>query len=168
MALGAMFYSNVGQMAMLNANIDVARKEASHRLSSNPNCQIFTITASDFELGKARYQGEQELYYDGKLYDIVDKVQQGKDIQLQVLRDNREEGLLAKLKDTFEQLLDTDANKTDNKPIAKQSELTKDFLPIAQFTFLFTTLSQPLFCMENMGYYSLPLLQVLKSPPQVG
>ena len=155
-------------MTMLNSDIDLAKNEATHKLLSNTYSQTLTISSSDFQSGKARYQGDRELYYEGKLYDIADRVQQGESITLRIVRDEKEEGLIERLKDKFETLFDASNSNTEHRPIVKQSELTKDFLPITKISFLFTTSTQLIFCEENNGSYTFPLLQMLKSPPQIG
>ena len=167
-ALAAMTYLNIGQVAQVSVGIEAAKQEAQRNIQSTRGVVDLTITSEDFSTGKAKYTGKNEIIISGKLYDIVSQKQDGNAISLKVKGDEKEEGLMSDLKNMVDGWFGTQPQGSHKQPLAKQIDLIKDFIPASKFTFLCNNTLAKAPCISNSFLTSPPLLSVLKSPPQLG
>ena len=163
-ALMAMLYSTIGQMGGVYVGINDAKKEAETSLHTE-KLSTLIISASDLASGRAQFTAKNEVMYNGRLYDIASKIKKGDNITLTVLHDEKEEGLLADLKDIVDGWING-TRKDSKHPLLKQLVIIKDFMPASKFIFNCTTIMKGL-PSGSLSYHSeAPLLAVLKSPPQ--
>ena len=165
-ALAAMLYLNVGQVGELYMSIKEAKNEAASKLNDK-NLATLTISDSEFKSGKAVYLNHKEIRYNGNLYDIASATRGGGKVTFKVLHDEKEEGLLAKLKETIERWGDN-AGSNGKHPISKHSFVIKDFMPASKFTFNASSSLIQIFPISYSPATASPLLAVIKSPPKLG
>ena len=166
MALAAMLYLNVGQVGELYMNINEAKSEAAERINDR-DLATLTISDAEFASGTALYLNDNELRYNGNLYDVSTSVRHGDKVTLKVLHDEKEEGLVANLKETIEHWGDNVGNNSKH-PNTKHIVVTKDFMPSARYTFNASSSLIQIFSVNYSHASSSPLLAVLKSPPKLG
>ena len=166
MALAAMLYLNVGQVGGLYVNINEAKSEAAQRINDK-DLATLTISDAEFASGKASYLNDNEFRYNGNLYDVSTSVRNGDKVTFKVLHDEKEEGLLSKLKETVEHWGDNMGN-TSKHPSAKHTLVVKDFMPAAKFTFSANSTLNEMLSLSYSQAPASPLLTVLKSPPKLG
>jgi hypothetical protein len=163
-ALVAMLYINIGQMGGLYIGISDAKVEAAGRLGSE-RLSILTISGADLSSGRASFNAKNELIYNGKLYDIASRINEGGNITLKVLHDEKEEGLLSDLKEVVEGWF-SGSQRDTKQPSLKQVVIIKDFMPACKFTFNHNSTMKVLPLGNYLCSAETPLLAVLKSPPQ--
>ena len=161
-----MLYLNVGQAGELYMNINEAKSEAAERINDK-DLATLTISDAEFASGKASYLNDNELRYNGNLYDVSTSVRNGDKVTFKVLHDEKEEGLLSMLKETIEHWGDNTGNNTKH-PSAKHTVVIKDFMPAARYTFNASCTLIQIFSVNYSHVSASPLLAVLKSPPKLG
>ena len=161
-----MLYLNVGQAGELYMNINEAKSEAAERINDK-DLATLTISDAEFASGKASYLNDNELRYNGNLYDVSTSVRYGDKVTFKVLHDEKEEGLLSMLKETIEHWGDNAGNNTKH-PSAKHTVVTKDFMPAGRYTFNASCPLIPIFSVNYSHVSASPILTVLKSPPKLG
>lgn len=162
-SLLVMLYISVGQMGGVYIGINEAQKEA--RNASKEYLSTLTITAADLSSGRASFTGKNEILYNGNLYDIAKMNRQADKWILKVFHDEKEEGLLANLKDIVESWTNVPMHNGKH-PAAKQMVIIKDYIPAAKISFCFNPILQQVFSVNYSHPSEAPLLSVLKSPPQ--
>ena len=145
-------------------SISNSKEQAVARLHEE-KLSTLIISGSDLSSGRAHFTAQNEIQFNGKLYDIASQTKEGGNITLKVLRDEKEEGLLSQLKDIVDGWING-IPKDSKHPSLKQLVIIKDFMPVSKVVFNCNTI------MKELPYGSLsyhteaPLLGVLKSPPQ--
>ncbi len=160
-----MLYMNVGEAGGAYMGISEAKKEASERLNT---AHLATIIISDADLasGRAVFINNKEIRINGDLYDIASTTRQADKLILKVLHDEKEEGMLSKLKDAVDGWLNT--SKNTKQPTLKQLTAIKDFIPAGKFSFNANASSQEITYCTYTFPVQMPLQAVLKSPPKLG
>ena len=165
-ALAAMLYLNVGQVSGLYVSINEAKNEASSKLNDK-DLPTLTIANTEFTSGRAVYLNSKEIRYNGSLYDIASSTNDGANVIFKVLHDEKEEGLLSRLKETVERWGDN-AGSNGKHPISKHSFVIKDFMPADRYTFNANSSLIQIFAISYSHATASPLLAVIKSPPKLG
>jgi len=163
-ALLTMLYVNIGQVGGVCINIGQAKQEASENINSR-ELSVLIVTEADLSSGRAAFTDKNEILFNGDLYDIASRINQGDKLILKVLHDKNEEGLLSDLKE----MIDAWANnpqKSGKQSSLKQIVIIKDFMPACKFTFNCHSALNELFSLNYYCPSTAPLIAVLKSPPK--
>ena len=165
-ALATMLYVNIGQVGGVYMNIDQAKKESAEKINT-ARLHTLTISESEFQSGKASYVNSNEISYKGSLYDIASTDTKDGKVTLTVLHDEKEEGLIASLKDMVDSWL-SDSPRNSKQPSGKQLVTIKDYIPAGKFTFYINDHMQEVLPLGYFYHAQAPSMSVLKSPPKVG
>ena len=160
----AMLYTSIGQMGEVYVGINDAKEQAFLRLKAE-KLSTLTISGSDLASGRVTFTAKNEVLFNGKLYDIASRTNEGGNITLKVIRDEKEEGLLSDMKDIVDGWING-TQKDSKHPLLKQLVIIKDFMPASKFIFNYTTIMKELPSGSFSCHSEAPLLAVLKSPPQ--
>ena len=163
LAVASMLYMNIGQIGGVYADLNEAKQEAAIRVNSE-HLSTIIISKADLASGKASYINENEIRYDGNLYDIASSITQDGNLIIKVLHDEKEEGILSNLKDIVDGWLNTPKNS--NQHSVKQIIVIKDYIPALQFSFNVNGTMEQLPAINFSYPTETVLLSVLKSPPK--
>jgi hypothetical protein len=166
-ALAAILYINIGDLARISIGLANAKMDAKEKLNVSGNLQQLVITLKDIASGKAIFTEKNEVRYHGHLYDIANQKQDGDNVYLQVVQDEKEEGLLSDLKEHVESWFNSPQKNTDKKPTLKHTDLLKDFIPSSKMALSCTRPFIYLFPAASIAPASLSV-QVIKCPPKLG
>ncbi len=162
-----MTYLNIGQIAMVSADLTSIHGIVQRENHTSASLSVITVTPDDFATGYARYTDKEEINVNGRLYDIADKQKDGDNVKLTVSYDEKEEGLIADLKNIFESWFGTQGGDSTKQPLVKQLELFKDFIPTAQLSFNLASKITKHTISTAFVFIESPAIAVLKSPPQL-
>ena len=164
LALATLLYVNVGEIARISMGLADAKRVASQ--NHQATLQL-TISSKDIRSGAAYFPEKNELRYHGRLYDISARQQKGDNLYLQVIPDEKEEGLLSELKDQVDQWLNAPQKAADGKTQVKHFDLLKDFVISEKLTVL---IMDPSVCLYPATASPLtpPSIPVAKTPPKLG
>jgi hypothetical protein len=163
LALATLLYTTIGQAGGICMNIDEAKSEATDRLRST-QLSTLTLTESDFQKGNAAYINSKEIRYHGSLYDIASGTTIGGKTILHVLHDEKEESLLANLKEVVDSWLSTPKNT--RQPTGKQLIILKDYIRADRFAMTVHTTMQRVLSAAYSCTVAAPALSVPDSPPK--
>ena len=164
LALVALVYINLGDLARIEMGLADAKMEATKTIGGK-HLTTLNISPNDFANGDAAYVGASEIRYLGHLYDIATREKIGNVLHLTVAADEKEDGLLGELKEHVEQLMNTPAKSTNNKPSLKHADLLKDFIPANKLALSFESYSVILHTHLAVPTLSL-VMPVAGNPPQ--
>jgi hypothetical protein len=133
-------------------------REAIH--NSQSHFESLTLTKEEFQKFK---NGDDELSFNGKMYDIKSKTFNGDKVVLLVLNDTKEENIIESIKDFFR------PDSKDNKDLPKQLvKLTVSEYTLPQNAYIYNNESLSSFCfsLSQPVYHSLAK-EINSPPPQV-
>jgi hypothetical protein len=164
LAMVSMLYMTIGQMGGVYLGISEAKTEATERIRSE-HLTSLTISEADFRSGKVSYIGQNEIRYDGSLYEIASATTHNGITTIKAFHDEKEEGLISGLKDIVDGWVNASPKNTKHHSV-KQIVIIKDFVPSRKFTFTFGNINSLVSFADRAYSIGSPLLSVLKSPPK--
>ena len=159
---GLLIYNSLGYFLVLSVMRVAVRQQKWAQLSTLPEQQlttfIFAMNTSDSRL---KILDKREILVDGKLYDVVRKTDDGKQIKYFCMYDREEESLIAKTR-LFNSKAQQMPLQTSARNIA--DKIIKSGIVINE-TALTPESSITIYSFYLKNYYSDPVIQILPPPP---
>lgn len=164
MALATMLYMNIGKLGDLYLHISEAKTEAALHLGSG-HLSTLSIRKADLASGKVSIIDGKELRCNGSLYDIESSTSDGDHLIFTLRHDEKEEGLLSRLKDLMESNAGT-APKNSKVPALKHLVHFTDYIPAGKLSLSANYQLTALAAVSQAQNAASVFLSVPKSPPQ--
>jgi hypothetical protein len=159
--LACLFLTVLGYQIVFRIHLSEIKAEMKQRLRYAPSKDVVVLVLDKEERGKIEWEETQEFRYQNKMYDVIDQHQEGRNLIIRCIPDEKEKALL----EAYEKF----AQKNNNSPA--QTSLIK--LITAPFIIaLSETYNQPQTEVKrSYPIYKAPLPanagQAFKHPPKV-
>lgn len=160
-----MLYMGTGQMMVSAIDIDEVRQEASN-ISLSDKLNELVVSPADLTSGKAVWVGENEIRYDGRLYDVAGRSVSADKTILKVKWDGKEESLISELGEHIENMLDNlPVHNKSTKHVIKS--FGKDYFSYS-YTFVSMIHSdyRASIAMSNSPMHTSASIEIHSPPPQ--